>query len=551
MLITSTLCMKFASALRRGLAFGVMALLLLTTACDSPSPTATSDSSKANVESSFSKDAPADKPGSSEIPGDEVSEPIPGQYIVVLHEEAVSVKSDAAIRSIATSMLGKSADLRYTYTTALQGFTAAGVSEKQAETLSSDSRVKFVEQDRTVHAYATQSGATWGLDRVDARSGTDGDYNYTATGAGVNAYIIDTGILPTHNDFGSRASTFYDAFNDGQNGVDCDGHGTHVAGTVGGSEYGVAKDVTLYGVRVLDCSGGGTLSSVTNGADYVAQNHTKPAVANMSLGGGASSTIDNAVQGMINAGVTTVVAAGNSDTDACNQSPARVADAITVGSTTSSDSRSSFSNYGSCVDIFAPGSNITSAWYTSNSATNTISGTSMASPHVAGGAALFLEDNPGASPSQVTNALTSTATQGAISGVNGSPNLLLYSLLTSDGSGGGDDGGGDDGGDDGGSTAPCTSCDLYSGTLSGGGDNDIQPDGSYYAGNGSENGYLRSSNGDFDLYLYKWSGYGWRQVASSTSANSNEDIEYSGSSGYYYWEVYSYSGSGSYDFYLD
>jgi len=529
----------------------VMALLLLTTACDSPSPTATSDSSKANVESSFSKDAPADKPGSSEIPGDEVSEPIPGQYIVVLHEEAVSVKSDAAIRSIATSMLGKSADLRYTYTTALQGFTAAGVSEKQAETLSSDSRVKFVEQDRTVHAYATQSGATWGLDRVDARSGTDGDYNYTATGAGVNAYIIDTGILPTHNDFGSRASTFYDAFNDGQNGVDCDGHGTHVAGTVGGSEYGVAKDVTLYGVRVLDCSGGGTLSSVTNGADYVAQNHTKPAVANMSLGGGASSTIDNAVQGMINAGVTTVVAAGNSDTDACNQSPARVADAITVGSTTSSDSRSSFSNYGSCVDIFAPGSNITSAWYTSNSATNTISGTSMASPHVAGGAALFLEDNPGASPSQVTNALTSTATQGAISGVNGSPNLLLYSLLTSDGSGGGDDGGGDDGGDDGGSTAPCTSCDLYSGTLSGGGDNDIQPDGSYYAGNGSENGYLRSSNGDFDLYLYKWSGYGWRQVASSTSANSNEDIEYSGSSGYYYWEVYSYSGSGSYDFYLD
>ncbi|HHP7239830.1 S8 family peptidase, partial [Longibacter sp.] len=473
--------MNFASALRRGLAFGVMALLLLTTACDSPSPTATSDSSKANVESSFSKDAPADKPGSSELPGDEVSEPIPGQYIVVLHEDAVSVKSDAAVRSIATSMLGKSADLKYTYTTALQGFTAAGVSEKQADALSSDSRVKFVEQDRTVHAYATQSGATWGLDRVDARSGTDGDYNYTATGAGVNAYIIDTGILPTHNDFGSRASTFYDAFNDGQNGVDCDGHGTHVAGTVGGSEYGVAKDVTLYGVRVLDCSGGGTLSSVTNGADYVAQNHTKPAVANMSLGGGASSTIDNAVQGMINAGVTTVVAAGNSNTDACNQSPARVADAITVGSTTSSDSRSSFSNYGSCVDIFAPGSNITSAWYTSNSATNTISGTSMASPHVAGGAALFLEDNPGASPSQVTNALTSTATQGAISGVNGSPNLLLYSLLTSDGSGGG---GGDDGGDDGGSTAPCTSCDLYSGTLSGGGDSDYQPDGSYYAGNG-------------------------------------------------------------------
>ncbi|PEN11401.1 peptidase S8 [Longibacter salinarum] len=541
--------MKFASALRRGLALSVMALLLFTTACDSPSPTATSESQKPNVESSLSKEAPADKPGATELPGEETSEPIPGQYIVVLKDGAVAAKSDAAVRSVATSLLGKSADLQYTYTTALQGFTAAGVSEKQADMLSSDSRVKFVEQDRTVHAYATQSGATWGLDRVDARSGTDGDYNYTATGAGVNAYIIDTGILPTHNDF-SDASTFYDAFNDGQNGVDCNGHGTHVAGTVGGTEYGVAKDASLYGVRVLDCSGGGTLSSVTNGVDYVAQNHTKPAVANMSLGGGASSSIDNAVQGLINAGVTTVVAAGNSDTDACNQSPARLADAITVGSTTSSDSRSSFSNYGSCVDIFAPGSNITSAWYTSDSATNTISGTSMASPHVAGGAALYLENNPGASPSQVANALTSTATQGAISGVNGSPNLLLYSLLTGDGGDGGD--GGDDGGDDGGSgDAPCTSCDIYSGTLSGSGDNDIQPDGTYYAGDGVENGYLRSSNGDFDLYLYKWNGYSWSQVASSTSTDSNEDIEYSGSSGYFYWEIYSYSGSGSYDFYLD
>jgi subtilisin family serine protease len=543
--------MNFTSALRRGLAFSLTALLLLTTACDSPSPTATSDSPKADVESSIEKTAPADKPGASEIPGDEVSEPIPGQYIVVLNEDAVSTKSDAAVRSIATSMLGKSADLKYTYTTALQGFTAAGVSEKQAQSLSSDSRVKFVEQDRTVHAMASQSNATWGLDRVDARSGLDGVYNYSATGAGVNAYIIDTGILPTHNDF-SSASTFYDAFNDGQNGVDCDGHGTHVAGTVGGTEYGVAKDVNLLGVRALDCSGGGTLSSVTNSVDYVAQNHTKPAVANMSLGGGASSSIDNAVQGLIDAGVTTVVAAGNSDTDACNQSPARVADAITVGSTTSSDARSSFSNYGSCVDIFAPGSNITSAWYTSNSATNTISGTSMASPHVAGGAALYLENNPNASPSDVANALTSTATQGAISGVNGSPNLLLYSPLTSDGSGGGGDDGGNDGGNDGGdSTAPCTSCDLYSGSLSSGGDSDYQPDGTYYAGNGSENGYLRSSNGDFDLYLYKWSGSSWQQVASSTSADSNEDIEYSGSSGYYYWEVYSYSGSGSYDFYLE
>ena len=535
--------MNLTAAIQRGLAFGVMALLMITTACDSPSPSATPSDKPVAETPDLSKSAPAERPGSSEIPGDEVSEPIPGQYIFVLAE--TGAKSDADIRSIATSMLGKSADLTYTYTTALQGFTAKGVSERKVEALRSDSRIKFIEQDRTVHALATQSNATWGLDRVDARSGLDDTYTYTATGAGVNAYIIDTGILPNHNEFGSRGSIFYDAFNDGQNGVDCDGHGTHVGGTVGGSTYGVAKDVNVLGVRVLDCGGGGTISSVTGGVDYVAQNHTKPAVANMSLGGGASSTLDASVQGLINAGVTTVVAAGNSNTDACNQSPARVGDAITVGSTTSSDARSSFSNYGSCVDIFAPGSQITSAWYTSTTATNTISGTSMASPHVAGGAALYLENNPSASTTDVENALTSTATQGAISGVNGSPNLLLYSPLTSDGSGGG-------GGDDGGSgTAPCSNCDLYTGSLSGGGDSDYQPDGTYYAGNGSETGYLRSDNGDFDLYLYKWNGRRWQQVASSTSTNSNEDIDYNGTSGYYYWEVYSYSGSGSYDFYLE
>jgi len=531
---------------RRGLAFGVVALLLFTTACDSPSPTATStESSKPSVEASLSKSAPAEAPGSSEIPGDEVSELIPGQYIVVLDDAEITAKSGAAIRSIATEMLGKSATLTYTYTSALRGFTASGLSDAQAQRLTDDPRVDFVEQDRTVHALATQSNAPWGLDRSDARTGLDGAYTYDATGQGVNVYIIDTGIRPTHNDFGSRASVYYDAFNDGQNGIDCDGHGTHVAGTAAGSTYGVAKGATVYGVRALDCNGSGTLSSVTNGVDVVAQNHTKPAVANMSLGGGASTTIDTAVQNLIDAGVTTVVAAGNSNTDACTQSPARVEDAITVGSTTSNDSRSSFSNYGSCVDLFAPGSSITSAWYTSNSATNTISGTSMAAPHVAGGAALYLEDNPGATPSQVANALTSTATENAISGVNGSPNLLLYTPLTSDGSGGG-------GGGDGGGGAPCSNCQAFSGSLSGSGDREFEPNGTYYAGNGSETGYLRGpSNADFDLYLYKWNGWRWQQVARSTSASSDEDIRYNGSSGYFYWEVSSYSGGGSFDFYLE
>ncbi|HKL89052.1 MAG TPA: S8 family peptidase [Salinibacter sp.] len=543
---------------RRFALFGVLAIALVFTGCDqSSSPTATeTGSSKPNVESDFQKKAPADRPGDTELPGEGTSELIPGQYIVVLNDEAVSGKSKAAVRSVATELLGKSADVKNLYSTALTGFAARNITEDKAASLEEESRVKYVEQDRTVHAVASQSNATWGLDRVDARSGLDDEYTYDADGSGVNAYILDTGINTSHQEFGSRASVGYDAIGDGQNGQDCNGHGTHVAGTVGGSTYGVAKDVNLIAVRVLDCQGGGSLSGVIDGIDWVTQNHQDPAVANMSLGGGDSQSLDDAVNNSIDAGVTYAVAAGNDDADACNSSPAQVADALTVGSTTSNDSRSSFSNYGSCVDIFAPGTDITSAWYTSDSATNTISGTSMASPHVAGAVALFLENNTGASPSTAFSKVTDTATQGAISGVNGSPNLLLYSLLESSDGGGGDDGGddgGDGGGDDGGDdTAPCSNCSKYTGSLSGSGDAENEPDGTYYAGNGNEVGYLRGpSDADFDLYLYKWNGWYWEQVASATSSNADEDISYSGSDGYYYWEVYSYSGSGSFDFYLE
>jgi subtilisin family serine protease len=301
--------------------------------------------------------------------------------------------------------------------------------------LRANPNVAYIEADATVTASTTQTNATWGIDRIDQRNRPlSTTYNYTSTGAGVTAYVIDTGIRTTHNQFGGRAVGGFTAINDGRGTTDCNGHGTHVAGTVGGTTYGVAKQVRLVAVRVLSCSGSGTTSGVIAGIDWVTGNHAagSPAVANMSLGGGASSSLDNAVNRSINDGVTYAVAAGNSNVSACNSSPARVPAALTAGSTTSTDARSSFSNYGSCVDLFAPGSSITSAWYTSNTATNTISGTSMASPHVAGAAARYLQGNPSASPATVSDAIRTNATTGVVTNPgSGSPNRLLYVSPTS------------------------------------------------------------------------------------------------------------------------
>jgi hypothetical protein len=278
-----------------------------------------------------------------------------------------------------------------------------------------------------VYASVVQTPATWGLDRIDQRDlPLNNSYTYNFTGAGVHAYIIDTGIRTTHTEFGGRASGSFTSINDGKGTSDCNGHGTHVAGTVGGATYGVAKSVRLHAVRVLDCSGNGTVSSVIAGVDWVTANHASPAVANMSLGGATSAALDQAVQSSIASGVTYVVAAGNAATDACTESPARTPEALTVGASTSTDARASFSNWGSCVDLFAPGASITSAFNGSDTQTAVLSGTSMASPHAAGIAALYLERNPGASAAAVVSALTGGASTGRLTSVgSGSPNRLL------------------------------------------------------------------------------------------------------------------------------
>ncbi|MBP1493432.1 S8 family peptidase [Acinetobacter nosocomialis] len=351
---------------------------------------------------------------------------IKNQYIVILNKDIGPAKDFA--QNIAKQHGGR---ILQSYDSALKGFAiylpdTAGTAFIEA--MKKNPQVLSVENDTVVNIDATtQTNPDWGLDRIDQKAlPLNSTYSYSQTGSGTTAYIVDTGILSTHQEFSGRVLSGYTAISDGNGTTDCNGHGTHVAGTVGGTTYGVAKNVKLVPVRILGCDGSGASSNVIAGLDWILKNGSKPAVVNMSLGGAASSSLDSAVENLYNNGYVMVVAAGNSNTDSCTSSPARTSNAITVAATDNTDTRASYSNYGSCVDIFAPGSQINSSWIGSNTATKVLNGTSMATPHVAGVVAELLQSTPTATPQTITSNLLNQATSDVVKNPSGSPNRLLY-----------------------------------------------------------------------------------------------------------------------------
>jgi subtilisin family serine protease len=362
------------------------------------------------------------------------SNPLANRYIVILNEDLVGefaegpqVEAEAQSLSF---MYGGS--VRRVYSNAIKGY-AAEMSQAEAEALSLDERVLFVEEDTVIDISATQTNAPWNLDRVDQRSmPLNTNYDYSQNGTGAHVYILDTGIRTSHQEFGGRASVSLDVIGDGQNGQDCNGHGTHVAGIVGGATYGAAKNVSLHSVRVLPCSGSGQISDLISGIDWVRENRVNPAVANISITApGVSPSLETAITNAISSGVVFTIAAGNSQWNACDYTPARTPNAITVAATAEADERALYSNYGPCVDLFAPGNAVLSSSNGSDSATRVLSGTSMSAPLVAGIAAIYRAGNPSASASTVAQAINAATTAGVVTNIDGtsSPNKLLYSWL--------------------------------------------------------------------------------------------------------------------------
>ncbi len=381
----------------------------------------------------------------------ESSNPIPGQYIVVLRPEAAvhqpGVRGVRGVRAVAEEMV-RGGVVGRSFDHVLEGFVVARLGAAEARALAQDPRVAYLEEDGVARVAADfVAAASWGLDRADQRAlPLDNLYGYNSAGAGVDVYVVDTGIRSTHQELAGRVDTVaaYTAVADGNGTEDCHGHGTHIAGTIGGASLGVARGVTLHPVRVLDCSGSGAVSDIIAGVNWITARYPavkgkataarRPAVANMSLQAGVSQALDDAVKASIGAGVTWVVAAGNDAADACLYSPARVPAVITVGASDGTDTRWWASNYSSCVDLFAPGVLVVSSFNRSDSDTIAMTGTSAAAPHVTGAAALFLGLNPGAKPLTVQAAVLGAATTGVLAGAGiGSPDRLLYAAFAGDG----------------------------------------------------------------------------------------------------------------------